>query len=134
MRRVMCRWTGPTPLSTEPVSGACAEKRALKFLQRQGLRLVRRNFRCRFGEIDIIMQDRNCLAIVEVRSRGSAGFESPALTVDEHKQQKIARTTLAFQAQSVHYRDWPIRFDVIAILGTDSGPGAIQWIQDAFRA
>ena len=126
-------WNGLSPRPTSTVVGSRAEQSALKYLKRKGLRLVRRNYRCRFGELDLIMRDDDCLVIVEVRSRESAGFASPAMTVDERKQRKIARATLAYQSTTARFREWPVRFDVIAILHTEAGPGTIQWIQDAFR-
>lgn len=79
------------------------------------------------------MQDDDCLVMVEVRFRASNRFAAPALTVDHRKQQKIARTASVFLAGSTRYRDWPVRFDVIAIERAETGPGAIQWIKDAFR-
>lgn len=79
------------------------------------------------------MQHGDCLAIVEVRYRGTAGFTAPALTVDESKQRKIVSATLAFQAGSAKFREWPIRFDVIAIERAENRSGTIQWIKDAFR-
>ena len=113
--------------------GTRAEGLALRFLEQRGLKRLASNFGCRFGEIDLIMQHGDCLAIVEVRYRGSASFSAPALTVDESKQRKIASATLAFLSGSAKFRDWPIRFDVIAIECTENRPGAIQWIKDAFR-
>jgi len=94
---------------------------------------VQRNYRCRFGELDLIMQHADCLVIIEVRYRGSAKFSAPALTVDERKQHKIASATLAFLSGSAKFREWPVRFDVIAIERAENRPGAIQWIKDAFR-
>ena len=127
-------WNGRSPRPTSTVVGSRAEQCALKFLQRNGLRLIRKNFRCRFGELDLIMRDRDCLVIVEVRYRLSAEFATPAVTVDDRKQSKIVRATLAFQSVTRRFREWPVRFDVIAILHTEDGPGTIQWIKDAFRA
>lgn len=126
-------WNGRSPRPTSTAIGALAEERALKYLQRNGLCLIKRNYRCRFGEIDLVMADGACLVIVEVRSRDSVNFVAPALTVDERKQQKIANAALAFLSGAPQFRQWPVRFDVVAILRTANGPGAIQWIKDAFR-
>jgi len=126
-------WNGRSPRPTSTIVGRRAERQALKYLQRNGLRLVRRNYRCRFGEIDLIMRDDDCLVVVEVRYRVSAGFATPAITVDERKQRKIVRTTQAYQSGTAKFSEWPVRFDVVAILRTEDGPGTIQWIRDAFR-
>jgi len=55
-------------------SGAEAEQLAATFLQRQGLKLVETNYRCRFGEIDLVCKDMNTLVFVEVRLRGNDAF------------------------------------------------------------
>ena len=113
--------------------GKAAEHQAERHLRARGLQLVKRNYRCRMGEIDLIMREGDCLVIVEVRYRKSDTFLSPALTVDESKQARIIRTTEHFLAASPALADYAIRFDVVAIGGTQSRTGAIQWIKDAFR-
>lgn len=94
---------------------------------RAGLSPVRRNFRSRLGEIDLIMRDGNCLVFVEVRYRASKAFSPASLTVDIHKQRRLVRTAALFLASSARYADSVTRFDVIAIDGDD-----IEWIRDAF--
>jgi putative endonuclease len=120
--------------TTRALLGRRAEQRALAYLQRQGLRLVTRNYRCRFGEIDLILRDRDCLVFVEVRYRTSVNFASPALTVDASKQRRILHTAESFIAARPQYVDYPVRFDVIAIDRADCAAGTIQWIPDAFRS
>lgn len=87
-----------------------------------------RNFRCRSGEIDLIMLDRDCLAFVEVRCRRSSRFVAPADTVDYRKQRKLILTAAIFLARERRYATLRVRFDVIAIDGDD-----VRWIRDAFR-
>ena len=95
--------------------------------------LIERNYRCRFGEIDLIMREPGCLVFVEVRYRGSASFSSPLLTVDARKQAKIRRSASAWLASRPHFADESVRFDVVAIAGTTDAPLTIQWVRDAFR-
>lgn len=111
--------------------GDRAEQTALRFLRRQGLKPVARNFRNRGGEIDLIMQHADCLVFVEVRFRGSTRFLRPALSVDHHKQRKILRTAAMFLAGSHQYADLSVRFDVVAVVGQQDV--TIEWIRDAFR-
>ncbi len=88
-----------------------------------------RNFRCRGGEIDLVMLHGDCLTFVEVRYRRSARFSAPAPTVDNRKQQKILRTAAMYLARHKRFANHTMRFDVVAI----SGDRAVDWIQDAFR-
>lgn len=127
------RWNGCSAHRRTRTCGNDAEQRALAFLLARGLQLVTRNFHCRLGEIDLVMLDGDCLVIVEVRCRTSMRFVAPALTVDERKQGKIARATAFFLATKPSLGEYPVRFDVVAVDGANSGDGAIEWIPDAFR-
>lgn len=108
--------------------GADKERLAADFLIRQGLRLVARNHRCRFGEIDLVMADARSIVFVEVRYRGSARFGSPAETVDRHKQRRLVAA--ANHYLQLHPSVLPCRFDVVAI----TGPDQIEWFKNAFNA
>ncbi|WP_151447926.1 YraN family protein [Lacisediminimonas profundi] len=112
----------PGPRGTPGARGREAEDRALRYLVQQGLRLVTRNFRCRGGEIDLIMQHGSELVFVEVRSRASASYGGAAGSITARKQ---ARLVLAAQLFLQRYRHLPpCRFDVIAIEGT-----ALHWLR-----
>ncbi len=106
--------------------GEKMERRAGDFLTRNGLRVVARNHRCRFGEIDIVATDGTTLVFVEVRYRGSARFGSAAETVDYRKQRRLAAAAANYLQR--HPSVLPCRFDVIAITGQDR----FHWIKDAF--
>lgn len=108
--------------------GQYGEELALRHLKQHGLKLLTRNYRCRFGEIDIVMQDQNTLVFVEVKYRRTqAGFATTEL-VDYSKQKKIIHTANHFLRRHDHYRDTVARFDVIGITGTE-----ISWIRSAFE-
>lgn len=113
--------------------GSDAERLADRFLKRQGLKPVAQNFRCRLGEIDLIMLDDDCLVFVEVRYRASNRFSRAGLTVDIHKQRKLIRTAALFLAKRPQFTDSIVRFDVIAIDADEDGNKTIEWIKDAFR-
>ncbi len=113
--------------------GFDAEQLAHQFLNRQGLITVAKNFRCRLGEIDLIMKDDGCLVFVEVRYRASNRFSRASLTIDIHKQRKLIRTAALFAAKRNQYANSIMRFDVVAIDADDAGKKNIEWIKDAFR-
>jgi putative endonuclease len=111
-------------------SGACGsdkERLAAAYLDRQGLTLVARNYRCRGGEIDLVLRDRRNLVFVEVRYRRSSRFGSPAETVTAGKQRRLITAASHFLQR--HPTELACRFDVLAITENDR----IQWIRDAFR-
>jgi putative endonuclease len=111
--------------------GSNAERWALDYLVRRGLRKVARNFRSRGGEIDLVMLDDECLVFIEVRYRKSSSFMTPATTVDSRKQRKILRTAALFLSRHGRYANRTIRFDVVAITGEEQR--RIDWVRDAFR-
>lgn len=111
--------------------GDDAEQAALKALRARGLKLIARNYRCPLGEIDLICEDGQSLAFVEVRYRGNRRYGLAAETVDRRKQDKIIRAARHFLQRHPRHRERPLRFDVVAIQGDDA---EIQWIPDAFQA
>lgn len=110
--------------------GAQAEQWAAQYLQRQGLKLVAQNYRSRFGELDLIMQQGDTLVFVEVRQRGSAEFGGAAASIDLHKQQRLIHTAQHYLAGLS--RTPPCRFD--ALLMDDAEGGNAQWLRNAFEA
>lgn len=111
--------------------GQRAEQVAFAYLVERRLRPLARNFRCRGGEIDLIMLDGDCLTFIEVRYRASTVFSHPSLTVDCHKQKKIVRTAALFITRNRNFSNHTMRFDVVAIDGVKNV--TIDWIKDAFR-
>ena len=119
---------GPPPRRTaQQQIGQRGEDMALAFLQRQGLVLSERNFRCRGGELDLIMRERETVVFVEVRQRRNRDFGGAAASVTAAKQ---SRLLLAAQIFLQRYgAPPPCRFDVIAIDGEQ-----IAWIKNAIDA
>lgn len=113
--------------------GSDGEQLADRFLQRQGLIPITRNFRCRLGEIDLIARDGEVIVFVEVRYRASNRFSRAGLTVDIHKQRKLIRTAAMFTARHSQYANSIMRFDVVAIDADEHGEKTIDWIKEAFR-
>jgi len=112
--------------------GDHAEQFAFGFLKNKGLRPVTRNFRCRHGEIDLVMLDGDCLVFVEVRYRSSRSFAPAAQTVDCHKQRKLARAAEMFLATRRTYAGKSARFDVIGVDRDADGRATVEWLRDAF--
>ena len=117
--------------------GQWAEELACKFLQRAGLKLVERNFRCSGGEIDLVMRDQRTLVFVEVRYRRQQRFGGAAASINQRKQQRITlAASLYLQRQPANSRQPRCRFDVVLLSGdvkdTDTQPAAIEWIKQAF--
>jgi putative endonuclease len=116
----------PARRSGKQEQGAHWEEYALDYLRRQGLRLVEANFRCKVGEIDLVMRDRESLVFVEVRQRehgfhgGAAASITPA---------KIRRLVRAAQYYLLRFpRLPPCRFDVVAIDG-----GQLEWLRNVIE-
>lgn len=111
--------------------GAAAEDVACRYLEAQGFVLVTRNFRCRGGELDLIMRDGEYLVFIEVRSRSYTRYGAPAESVTRTKQRRLLRAAaLYLQRQR---QDLPCRFDVVAILQASNHEPQIEWIRDAFQ-
>ena len=112
-------------------AGASGENAALKYLQQHGLTLIERNYRCRSGEIDLIMLDGKTLALIEVRYRGSGDFGGAAASVTWQKQKRIITASRHLIMSRADLRRYPARFDVVAVSpGTDTQ--RIEWIRAAF--
>lgn len=110
------------------MKGSDAEKIALTYLKRQNLELIAQNYRCRFGEIDLIMRDGATLVFVEVRMRGSEAFGGAATSITPAKQTKLLRTARHYLSQL--NSEPACRFDALLLSGT--GGQEIEWIKDAF--
>ena len=113
-------------------TGQQGEQDALLYLQTQGLQLVQKNYRCRVGEIDLIMRDGDTLAFIEVRFRANTAHGSGAETVDYRKQQKIIKTAHVFLQQSKKYQQLNCRFDVVSVTLEHKSLSA-DWVKDAFQ-
>lgn len=112
--------------------GEKAEQAACTFLTARGLRLLDQNYRCKHGEIDLIMQDRDSIVFIEVRFRSNPCFGSGADTVDRRKQTKLLATAQHYLQQHPQAARHACRFDVISI-HQEPVIENIDWIADAFQ-
>ena len=110
-------------------TGFIAEKKACTYLLSQGLQWIESNYRCRYGEIDLIMLDERYLVFVEVRARSSSSFGGAAASVTYAKQQKLLKTASFYLLSKKLHDKQPIRFDVLGLEGVNP---EIDWIRNAF--
>ena len=111
--------------------GAAAEDAALAQLSGAGLRLLARNARYPFGELDLVMLDGGCVVFVEVRRRASNRFGGAAMSVDAAKRRKLARAAQAWLSSHRQFANASCRFDVVAVTPSAGGLGC-EWIRSAF--
>ncbi|MEM1243511.1 MAG: YraN family protein [Pseudomonadota bacterium] len=110
--------------------GKNAEISAKAFLQQQGLQPIAENFRCKRGEIDLIMRDKACLVFIEVRYRKNANFGGAKASIDYHKQQKIITAAQYYLQTKKLTHQCQCRFDVVCM----DQQQKIDWIKNAFYA
>jgi putative endonuclease len=133
----MARSRNSTPTATTTTEiGRAAESRALRHLETAGLVLLTRNYRCRAGEIDLVMLDPEpqVLVLVEVRSRSRRDYGQAAATIGRDKQRRCslaARHLLLTRRELQRLR---ARFDVVAIdpSPVPGGDPVVTWIRNAF--
>ena len=101
-------------VATRQRTGQIGEDAAALYLERAGYQVVERNYRCRAGEIDLVVRDRGTLVFVEVRTRTSGEFGTPEESVTVRKQQKMIACALTYlDERGQLHRDW--RIDVVAV-------------------
>ena len=125
-------WNRRKLLSDRATLGHWSEKRCERFLKGKGLRTLTRNYRCKMGELDLVMVDIDgSIVFVEVRSRAQEGLVPPEATITPDKRVHISRTARFFLA--VHkIEDRPLRFDVVTLVLGRSGPPQIEHFPNAF--
>ncbi len=116
---------------TSKTLGEAGEENAERFLKKRRYRILCRNYRCAFGEIDIVAQQGRVIAFVEVKTRRSAAYGAPQDAVLPHKQRKISRVAQEF-IQRHRLEDRDARFDVVAVRMSSSGH-TVDLIKYAFE-
>jgi putative endonuclease len=114
---------------TRHVHGRAAEDAALRHLERQQLTLVARNYRCRRGEIDLILRHGNVLVFAEVRFRSNPRFGDGSASITRTKRQRIIAAARDFLGSRCR-PPWPAcRFDVLSVRQPNY---QVDWVVDAF--
>lgn len=109
--------------------GSLGEEYAEKHLVKHKYRIVARNFRCKFGEIDIIAQNKEYIVFVEVKTRGNNAIAPPAAFVTKSKQGKILKTASFYLANNPS--DLQPRFDIAEVTYSDK-QATVNYIENAF--
>jgi len=112
-------------------TGKIGEDIAIDFLKKKGYKIIERNYKCVFGEVDIVARDRNDIVFVEVKSRRSEYFGDPTDAVDFNKQKKISKIALNYLNEK-RLDNHDARFDVIAIKLSPNG-NTVELIENAFE-
>ncbi len=112
--------------------GQWAEELAHNHLCGQGLQSIERNYRCKTGEIDLILLEQDIVVFVEVRYRRSQRYGGSLESIDIRKQQRILNTATYYLQTHQWAQQHPCRFDVVLISGAVEKP-LVRWIADAFR-
>ncbi|MBF0224085.1 MAG: YraN family protein [Desulfobacterales bacterium] len=112
--------------------GQQGESIAEKFLLSQGYSIIEKNYRTRFGEIDIIAKDNNYICFIEVKLRKTKSFGCPKDSVNYGKQRKISMTAMDYLKKSGQ-NNQKARFDVVSISISDTNEHQIEIIKNAFE-
>jgi putative endonuclease len=111
--------------------GAYGERVAARHLADAGFVVLDRNWRCQYGEIDIVARDGPTLVFCEVKTRRSARFGDPAEAVGMAKAERLRRLALRWVEVS-GLRDPDMRFDVLSVRPQPAGPATVEHLRGAF--
>lgn len=118
-------------MAAKDVLGRRGEDVAAEYLEKQGLVVLDRNWRCREGELDIVATDSTGLVVCEVKTRSGTAFGEPAEAVTTRKIARIRQVTQVWL--TAHQTPWcPVRFDVVAVVMESGRPVTIQHYREAF--
>lgn len=109
--------------------GTRGEEAAVEYLKSRGVKILLRNYRCRYGELDIVGRDREYYVIIEVKSRKKREQGHPSEAVNFRKQNRICRTFDHMRMKHHLPEHLPVRFDVIEV----DGSLRCTWIRNAFE-
>ncbi len=112
--------------------GQRAEILACRYLRARGLKLLAANYRCRYGELDLVMRDGAVLAVIEVRARRSDRYGAPEASLTARKVRCLTRAARCFIHDHPQFGGMMLRFDVVGILGRGNRP-RIRWIRNALQ-
>lgn len=111
--------------------GKRGEDVAKRYLKKNGYRIIEKNYKTPFGELDFVALDKGILVFIEVKTRRSDKFGPPEISIDLSKRQKIIKSAFHFLSKK-RIKDTPCRFDIVSI--TEVGKDRkIELIRDAFE-
>ena len=114
------------------VAGDRGEAEVAKYLRKKGYTLLASQWRCRFGELDLVAKNkRGIICIVEVKLRGTRAIGLPREFVDERKRQRLRTAAAAWLSR--HEIDAPVRFDVAEVYEEENGVLRVEYLENAFE-
>lgn len=116
---------------TSQKTGALGEDLALNYLEKSGYRIIQRNFKCKFGEIDIIAYSNKTLTFIEVKTRSTDQFGAPEESVNRAKQERQKRIAQYYFFKKRIPPEIPCQFDIVSIKLANKNP-EITLIKNAF--
>ncbi len=118
-------------MSTAKARGDRGEAEVARYLRKKGYTLLASQWRCRFGELDLVARDRRgTVCFVEVKLRTGTAYGLPREAVDRHKRERLRRAAACWL--SVHDIDAPARFDVAEVYHLENGAPKVVYLEDAF--
>lgn len=120
------------PLTAKQITGNQAERTTEQILIKAGLRLLARNYRCKQGELDLVMRDADTVVFIEVRYRRRNQWGDAVETVDWRKQKRLIAAAHHYLLTHPHLANQSCRFDVVAATGDPADPASFRWIREAF--
>lgn len=112
--------------------GAQGEEIAVDFLRANGYRILTRNYKTKLGEVDIVAQDKDTLAFIEVKTRHSDRFGLPSEAISTNKQRQISKAALMFLKEN-NFLNKKARFDVVSVIYSDNEKPKLDLIKNAFE-
>ncbi len=123
--------TAGTPKLARNALGAYGERVAARHLVSEGMELLDRNWRCRWGELDLVARDGNALVFCEVKTRRSDRYGAPAEAVVAVKAKRIRRLAALWMDDTGQHAP-EVRFDVVAVLAAPAGAANVEHLRGAF--
>lgn len=116
------------PVHHPAVGGRWAEQRTLRLLQQHGWRLLSRNWRCRWGELDLVMAKPDRLLVVEVKGRSAAGFDGGGIAALRHsKRKRLQRSCLCWLAENPQHQGDQLAL-VAALVSLPPRRQPVRWL------
>ena len=115
-----------------PRRGTEAERQACGYLEARGLKRLAANYRCRYGELDLIMRDGAQLVVVEVRARRSDRHGAPEASINHRKRRSLMLAARCFIRDNPQFNGMMLRFDVVGVLA-EANRARFRWIRNALQ-
>ena len=118
-------------MAQKDVLGRGGEQRAARYFEENGYAVLARNWRCRTGEIDLVVADRDCVVVVEVKTRRGEGFGHPFEAIDARKRARLWRLAVEWTAENRNaVQGRRLRIDAIGLTGPDPQTALLEHIVD----